>query len=136
MRRVDVSRRSVFVRAVVVALVLSLSLLGYSGGSAGSASAAPPAAPQSSTGQAASPAAAPTVTPANDPFYTPSVPIGGLRPGAVISSRVVTLGTNGTSLPATGTQLLYRTNDAFGRRRRRSPRSSRRQAAGRARRGA
>ncbi|WP_414651963.1 MULTISPECIES: lipase family protein [Gordonia] len=97
------------VRAVVVALVLSLSLLGYSGYSAGSASAAPP-----STGQAVSSAAAPTVTPANDPFYTPSEPIGGLRPGAVISSRVVTLGTNGTSLPATGTQLLYRTNDAFG----------------------
>lgn len=95
-----------YVRAVVATLVLSLSLLGYS---AGSAAAAPP-----STEQAASPAAAPAVTPANDPFYTPSVPIGGLRPGAVISSRVVTLGTNGTSLPATGTQLLYRTNDAFG----------------------
>lgn len=52
--------------------------------------------------------------PSQDPFYTPSRPITGRSPGAVLANRTVTLGDNGTALPATAVQLLYRTTDAFG----------------------
>ena len=100
------THRSGGLRVAFGVIAMCVALFGVS---AGVSSAAPPA--QSIP---PSPAAAPRVLPIDDPFYTPRVPIGGLAPGAVIGSRVVTLGTNGTSLPATGTQLLYRTTDAFG----------------------
>lgn len=58
--------------------------------------------------------AAPPPLPAADPFYTPPGPLAGRAPGAILRSRVVTLGVNGRGLPLTATQLLYRTTDQFG----------------------
>ncbi|MGV9793764.1 lipase family protein [Gordonia sp. ABSL49_1] len=68
------------------------------------------------SGLVASPAsAAPPVPPSADPFYTPDGPIAGRAPGAILKTRVVQLGLSGRQLPATATQLLYRTNDQFGK---------------------
>ncbi|MGV9860490.1 lipase family protein [Gordonia sp. NPDC003425] len=92
-----------------VRVVLTITLILASLGFAAAPAVAAPAQPG-----AQAPVAAPLLPPARDPFYTPKVPIAGLRPGAVIDSRVVQLGSNGTALPATATQLLYRTTDEQG----------------------
>lgn len=67
--------------------------------------AAPPAA--------AAPDAAPPL-PSADPFYDAGGLLAGRAPGAVLRSRTIGLGVQGNDLPATATQLLYRTADQFG----------------------
>lgn len=58
--------------------------------------------------------AAPPELPTSDPFYTADGTLPGAAPGAILDSRVVQLGLRGQGLPATATQLLYRTTDQFG----------------------
>ncbi|MEP9394476.1 lipase family protein [Gordonia sp. VNQ95] len=58
--------------------------------------------------------AAPPELPTSDPFYIAGAGLPGAAPGTVLRSRDVQLGLRGQGLPATATQLLYRTTDQFG----------------------
>jgi len=63
------------------------------------------------SGAAAASASAPTL-PSQDPFYTYSGSLSGVAPGTVLKSRPVTL--PGLSVPASASQVLYRTTGELG----------------------
>lgn len=66
------------------------------------------------------PASSTVLPPSQDPFYTPNVPLGHLKPGTPIKVRTVRVITSQNkktkkTTSIKGTQILYRTTDEFGR---------------------
>ncbi|OUC80404.1 lipase family protein [Gordonia lacunae] len=53
--------------------------------------------------------------PSADPFYSYDASLAGVAPGAVLRSRPMQFRTPTMSTPITGSQVLYRTTDQFGR---------------------
>jgi hypothetical protein len=62
---------------------------------------------------AAAGAQAAPVLPSQDPFYSYAGPLSGIAPGTILRQRTVPLA--GFVLPATATQVLYRTTNELGR---------------------